>query len=101
MPIFRIEKLKAKQLSLKKDGFGNENELRDFFAGNLEDILGIRFLGKEYQTTDGRMDTIGLDENNSPAIIEYKWKENEEVLTQGLFYFDLLLLFLLTVNLAF
>lgn len=88
MPIFRIEKLKAKQLSLKKDGFGNENELRDFFAENLEDILGIRFLGKEYQTTDGRMDTIGLDENNSPAIIEYKWKENEEVLTQGLFYFD-------------
>ena len=88
MPIFKIEKLKAEQLSLKKDGFGNETELRDFFAANLEEILGVRFLGKEYQTTDGRMDTIGLDENNSPAIIEYKWKENEEVLTQGLFYFD-------------
>lgn len=34
------------------------------------------------------MDTIGIDENNCPVIIEYKWKENEEVFAQGLFYLD-------------
>ncbi len=34
------------------------------------------------------MDTIGIDEDGSPVIIEYKWKENEEVLSQGLFYLD-------------
>lgn len=88
MPIFKIEKLKAKQLRLNQNGFGYESELRDFFAANLEEILGVRFLEKEYQTTDGRIDSLGLDENNSPVIIEYKWKENEEVLAQGLFYFD-------------
>jgi len=91
MPIFKIDKTKASQISLKEDGFGNEAELRDFFAENLEEILGVRFLEKEYPTTDGRIDTLGIDENNSPVIIEYKWKENEEVLAQGLFYFNWLM----------
>lgn len=91
MPIFKINQNKANRVSIKENGFGNEAELRDFFAENLEEILGVRFLGKEYPTTDGRIDTLGIDENNSPVIIEYKWKENEEVLAQGLFYFDWLM----------
>ena len=65
--------------------------MRDFFAKNLEEILGVRFLEKEYQITEGRIDTLGIDENNSPVIIEYKWKENEEVLSQGLHYLTWLL----------
>lgn len=91
MAIFRINKNDVTQVPLKEDGFGNEAELRDLFADSLEDILGVRFLAKEYPTTNGRIDTLGLDENNSPVIIEYKWKQNEEVLAQGLFYFDWLM----------
>jgi len=91
MAIFKILKNKAQQVGLNPDGFGSEFELRDLFAENLEAILGVRFLAKEYPTTDGRIDTLGLDESNSPVIIEYKWKENEEVLAQGLFYLDWLL----------
>jgi len=91
MPIFRIHNSKAAQVSVKEDGFGNEAELRDLFAANLDEILGVRFLEKEYPTTDGRIDTLGIDENNSPVIIEYKWKDNEEVLAQGLFYFNWLM----------
>ena len=91
MPIFKIDRTKALQISVKEDGFGNEAELRDFFAENLEEILGVRFLEKEYPTTDGRIDTLGIDENNSPIIIEYKWRENEEILAQGLFYFNWLM----------
>jgi len=91
MPIFEINKTKAVQISIQEDGFKNEAELRDFFAKNLEEILGIRFLEREYPTTDGRIDTLGIDENNSPVIIEYKWKENEEIFAQGLFYFNWLM----------
>ncbi|MDD5617463.1 MAG: endonuclease NucS [Candidatus Omnitrophica bacterium] len=91
MPIFKIEKIKALQIPVKEDGFSDEAKLRDFFAENLEEILGVRFLEKEYLTTDGRIDTLGIDENNSPVIIEYKWKENEEILAQGLFYFNWLM----------
>lgn len=91
MPIFKIKKNKVNRCSIKEDGFGDEFQLRDFFAENLEILLGIRFIAKEYPTPDGRIDTLGIDENNSPVIIEYKWRENEEVLAQGLFYFNWLI----------
>src|SRR3989338_6067208 len=91
MAIFKIQQNKVTQCSIKDDGFGDEFALRDFFATNLEDLLGIRFIEKEYHIQEGRIDTLGLDENNAPVIIEYKWKENEEVLAQGLFYFDWLI----------
>ncbi|MBI3103545.1 DUF91 domain-containing protein [Candidatus Daviesbacteria bacterium] len=91
MAIFQIHKNKVIKCSIKDDGFGDEFSLRDFFAENLEDMLGVRFIEKEYPIQEGRIDTLGLDENNSPVIIEYKWKENEEVLAQGLFYYNWLI----------
>src|SRR3989337_107369 len=91
MAIFKIQQNKVTQCSIKEDGLGDEFALRDFFADNLEELLGIRFIEKEYPIQEGRIDTLGLDENNSPVIIEYKWKENEEVLAQGLFYFNWLM----------
>lgn len=91
MAIFKIDKQKVTKYKVKDDGFGDEFALRDFFASNLETLLGIRFIEKEYPLLEGRIDTLGLDENNSPVIIEYKWKENEEVLAQGLFYYNWLI----------
>ena len=90
MSIYKITNNKSQQLTLKRDGFGNEFNLRDFFAenDNLYNVLGIKFLAKEYQIPNGRIDTVGIDENGSPVIVEYKWKENEDVLSQGLFYLD-------------
>lgn len=91
MAIFKINNSKVTKCSIKDDGLGDEFTLRDFFATNLEDLLGIRFIEKEYPIQEGRIDTLGIDENNSPVIIEYKWKENEEVLAQGLFYYNWLI----------
>ena len=57
-------------------------------------MLGIRLLGHEYFTGPkhaGRIDTLGIDENHSPAIIEYKRSTSQNVITQGLFYMDWLL----------
>ena len=57
-------------------------------------MLGIRLLGSEYRTGSrhrGRIDTLGIDENASPVIIEYKRAMNENVINQGLFYLDWLL----------
>lgn len=90
MSIYKIKNNTAEQLNLNNRGFGSEFALRDFFAenDNLYKILGIKFIAKEYQIPNGRIDTLGLDENGSPVIIEYKWKENDDVLSQGLFYLD-------------
>lgn len=39
----------------------------------------------------GRIDTLGLDENSSPVIIEYKRSVGENVINQGLYYLDWLM----------
>src|SRR4051812_31930795 len=69
-----------------------ERSLQTLIEKNLETILGIRFLASEYSTGKthaGRIDTLGIDENGYPVIIEYKRATNETVINQGLFYFGL------------
>lgn len=71
-----------------------EKSLQTMIEKNLEPFLGIRFLATEYSTGKkhgGRIDTLGIDENNAPVIIEYKRSLNENVINQGLYYLDWLL----------
>lgn len=69
-----------------------EKALQTLFEKNLDALLGVRFVATEYATSNGgRMDTLGLDENGSPVIIEYKRTSSENVINQGLFYLDWLL----------
>ena len=69
-----------------------EKSLQALFEANLEALLGVRFLASEFVTNaSGRMDTLGIDENNAPVVIEYKRASNENVINQGLFYLDWLM----------
>ena len=71
-----------------------EKSLQNLIEQNLEVFFSIRILGSEYSTGlkhRGRIDTLGIDENNNPVIIEYKRATNENVINQGLFYLDWLL----------
>ncbi len=68
-----------------------EKELQNLIEANMETFFGVRFLKSEYVITSGRIDSIGIDENNSPVIFEYKRSQNENVINQGLFYLDWLL----------
>ncbi|MEW4368239.1 DUF5655 domain-containing protein [Paenibacillus kandeliae] len=71
-----------------------EKSLQTLMECNLEALIGVRFLASEYSTGKrhgGRIDTLGLDENNSPVIIEYKRATNENVINQGLYYLDWLM----------
>lgn len=68
-----------------------ERELQTLIEKNMETFFGVRFLKSEYSITNGRMDSIGIDENNCPVIFEYKRSSNENVINQGLFYLDWLL----------
>lgn len=69
-----------------------EKSLQTLFENNLEVLLGVRFLATEFTTTHGgRIDTLGVDEDGSPVIIEYKRAISENVINQGLFYLDWLM----------
>lgn len=83
----KIEEIQGQSASLEKS-------LQTMIEHHLETFLGVRFLASEYSTGKkhaGRIDTLGIDENNSPVIIEYKRSVNENVINQGLFYLNWLL----------
>lgn len=71
-----------------------ERHLQTLIESQMTTFLGVRFLASEYatgKTHKGRIDSLGLDENDCPVIIEYKRHSNENVINQGLFYLDWLL----------
>jgi predicted transport protein len=71
-----------------------EKSLQGLIESQMETYLGVRFLASEYSTGAkhrGRIDSLGLDENGCPVIVEYKRHSNENVMNQGLYYLDWLL----------
>ncbi|GGI55158.1 DUF5655 domain-containing protein [Oxalicibacterium solurbis] len=84
----------GKVTELQGDTSDLEKPLQTLIEANLEPLLRIRFLATEYstgKTHGGRIDSLGLDENNCPVILEYKRSVGENVINQGLFYLDWLM----------
>lgn len=90
--LFRIDNGEATELDGKSVAL--ERSLQLLIETNLQKIFGVRFVASEYatgKTHAGRIDTLGLDENGCPIIVEYKRAVNENVINQGLFYLDWLM----------
>ncbi len=90
--LFHINSGAAK--ALRSTSIAVEKTLQTLIEQHLEVFLGVRFLATEYSTGEnhgGRIDTLGIDENGSPVIIEYKRSLNENVINQGLFYLNWLM----------
>lgn len=71
-----------------------EKSLQTLIETHLDKFMGVRFLASEHGTGvkhAGRIDTLGIDENGCPVVIEYKRALNENVITQGLYYLDWLM----------
>lgn len=80
----QVEELKSRSATIEK-------ELQNTIEKNMYEFFAVRFLDSEYRIDNGRMDSIGIDENNCPVIFEYKCHSNENVINQGLFYLNWLL----------
>lgn len=83
----RAEEIDSQSVALEKS-------LQNLIEKHLETLLGVRFLASEHSTGakhGGRIDTLGIDENGCPVIIEYKRSLNENVINQGLYYLDWLM----------
>lgn len=90
--LFRLTGGEAVELSSRAAAV--EKQLQSLIEAQMPTFLGVRFLASEYatgKTHRGRIDSLGLDENDCPVIIEYKRHSNENVMSQGLFYLDWLL----------
>ncbi|MFI9210163.1 DUF5655 domain-containing protein [Streptomyces sp. NPDC053253] len=61
---------------------------------NMQALLGVKFLASEYSTGPvhaGRIDSLGLDANGAPVVVEYKRGVDAGVMNQGLFYLSWLM----------
>jgi len=90
--LFRLSNGSASELPSRAATL--ERHLQSLIEAQMPTFLGVRFLASEYatgKTHKGRIDSLGLDENGCPVIIEYKRHSNENVINQGLFYLDWLL----------
>ena len=89
LSLFRYGEESAQELPGRSSPL--ERPLQRLMEQHLEAFLGVRFLDSEYSTGKlhgGRIDTLGIDEDGSPVIIEYKRSTDDNVVSQGLYYLD-------------
>jgi len=85
MPVFHNSGGKLKKLNLIP--LSKERDLQKLIENNLLEVLDMTFLATEYPTTDrGRIDTLAIDADGAPVIIEYKRNRNDNVINQALSY---------------
>ena len=89
LKLFRLESSTASEIL----GYSSalERPLQKLIENNLNALLGVRLVASEFSTGrehGGRIDTLGLDENGCPVIVEYKRESDKNVINQGLFYLD-------------
>lgn len=85
MPIFKVQNGKLKKLNIIS--LDKEKNLQALLEVNLMEALELRFLATEYVTTaGGRIDSVAIDANGAPVIIEYKRNKNDNVINQALSY---------------
>ena len=90
----KLFKIKDEVVEIEGTSMRLEKHLQNIIEDNMEIFLGVKFLATEYKTGkvhNGRIDSLGIDENNCPVIIEYKRSINENVINHGLYYLDWLL----------
>ncbi|MEU2951044.1 DUF5655 domain-containing protein [Streptomyces xanthochromogenes] len=66
-----------------------EADVQRLVEAHMETTLGVTFLASEYVidcVDGGRIDSLGLDENGAPVIVEYKRGTDAGVINQGLYY---------------
>lgn len=69
--------------------FRYERELQDFFEKHLHTLTGVEFLASEHPTGQlhgRRIDTLGIDGAGRPVVVEYKRRQDQNVINQGLDY---------------
>ena len=87
MAIFEIDKGKVKRFRLSE--FKLEKDLQKLVESNLETFFNCRFVASEFSTGNihsGRIDTLGISEDNNPVIIEYKKSASSDLINQSLYY---------------
>jgi len=94
VPLFKVDKEGRVEQIVVSPSPKEKKGVQPICEKNLQSLFHIRFVATEHprgQKHAGRIDTLGPDENDNPVIIEYKRTQDENIVTQGLYYLDWLL----------
>lgn len=89
MALFRVLDQRAQQLGAAPPR--NEKQVHTLIEKNLDAIFDVRFVATVFSTGQrqrGRTDKLGLDQDDSPVILECKRVSNGNIVNQALFYLD-------------
>lgn len=84
MPIFSNQN--GKLTMLNAIVFDKERALQQLVEQNLLETLDMHFIASEYHTGNGRIDTLAIDRDGAPTIIEFKRNKNDSIINQSLSY---------------
>jgi predicted transport protein len=87
MPLFTVSKTTLQPVAQSK--FTSEKLLQQLVEKNLDTVFKCRLVASEFSTGArhaGRIDALGLSEDNNPVVIEYKNVESSDLVNQSLFY---------------
>ncbi|MDH6145486.1 putative transport protein [Kitasatospora sp. GP30] len=88
LKVFRLA-ADGQDVELRSSTVALEVQLQRRVEASMEAMLGIRFLASEYPTGPwhrGRVDSLGLDENGVPVVIEFKKGNDSGVVSQAVSY---------------
>ncbi|WP_327073965.1 hypothetical protein OG196_24345 [Kitasatospora purpeofusca] len=88
LKVFRVG-ADGRDVELRGSTVALEVELQRRVEAGMDQMLGIRFLASEYPTGPwhrGRVDSLGLDENGVPVVVEFKKGSDSGVVLQAMSY---------------
>ncbi len=89
--LFRVRRRGRAIIELTKRTVAMEKALQALLEWHLPALLDVHLVASEYPTGarhEGRIDTLGIDRNGVPVVIEYKRTLSANLISQGLFYLD-------------
>ncbi|NYV72749.1 DUF5655 domain-containing protein [Streptomyces sp. UH6] len=89
LKLFRTDMTNCRVIEVQPRLAEVEADVQRFVETHMEALLGVRFLASEYVidcVDGGRIDSLGIDENGAPVIVEYKRGTDAGVINQGLYY---------------
>lgn len=64
----------------------SESFIQRLFERNLKLLLELYFIASEFRIANGRIDTLAIDTDDTPVIIEFKLTRDQNVIGQALSY---------------
>lgn len=90
MKIYTLNNTKLNEVDEKV--FKLEREIQQLFEDNLDNVMGLTLVRREFTIKNKRIDTLAYDkQTNAFIIIEYKRDKNISVIDQGFTYLSLML----------